>query len=296
MNRNKLIAAVMMLALLAPAVSFGAVAKKVAKKPVVKPVAKVKVVAPPRVTAQAWVVADAKTGAVVASYRPDAQRSIASLTKLTTVKVATRDLKLDLNQVVAMASEDEVGGGRLRMNVGTPVLARDLVAAALAGSANNAANAIARATGLTRAQFVTHMNASAAAMGLKQTHFVEPTGIEAGNVSTAREVLKMSLDAFHNDLVLSMTSAPHYTIAVVDSADVHNINNTNALVRDAAVDVVAGKTGFTYEAGYALTTRLAKSGKSDLIVVVLGSSTKNRSFSEAKALAQWAWKYKSLSQ
>ena len=261
-------------------------------KLVVSPAAVVKSPAAPRVTAKAWVVADAQTGAVVASYNPDVQRSIASLTKLTTIKVATRDLDLDLNQVVALASEDEVGGGRLRMSVGTPVLARDLVAAALAGSANNAANAIARATGLSRAQFVARMNQSVAAMGLTQTHFVEPTGIEAGNVSTAREVLKMSLDAFSNDLVLSMTSAPRYSIAVVDSSDVHDINNTNALVNDAAVDVVAGKTGFTYEAGYALTTRLAKAGKQDLIVVVLGSSTKNKSFSEAKALAQWAWKSK----
>jgi D-alanyl-D-alanine endopeptidase (penicillin-binding protein 7) len=178
------------------------------------------------------------------------------------------------------------------MSVGTPVVARDLVAAALAGSANNAANAIARATGLTQAQFVARMNASAANMGLTQTHFVEPTGIEPGNVSTAREVLKMSLDAFQNELVLSMTSAPHYTIAVVDSADVHKISNTNGLVFDAGVDVVAGKTGFNDEAGYALTTRLAQAGKPDLIVVVLGSSTKNKSFLEAKALAQWAWKYK----
>lgn len=251
-----------------------------------------KVVAAPRVTAQAWIIADAETGAVVASYRPDVKRSIASLTKLMTIKVATRDLGLDLDQVVQMAKEDEVGGGRLKMSVGTPVLARDLVAAALAGSANNAANAVARATGVTRSNFVARMNESASSMGLVATHFVEPTGIEAGNVSTAREVMELSRDAFRDNLVLSMTSGGHYDIAVVGTDKIHKISNTNMLVYNNTVDVVAGKTGFTYEAGYALSTRLAQKGKPDLIVVVLGSRTKNRSFTEAKSLAQWAWKNK----
>jgi D-alanyl-D-alanine carboxypeptidase len=136
------------------------------------------------------------------------------------------------------------------------------------------------------------MNSAASSSGLIHTSFADVTGLDAGNVSTAREVLLMSLDTFKDPLVRLLTSSAKYPVSIADGiSPPHPIGNTNMLVYDPAVKVIAGKTGFTYEAGYTLTTRLAKKGKKDLIVVVLGSRTKARSFSEGKALANWAWKY-----
>ena len=270
--------AVVMLAMAFPAFA------KTPVKPVKRPL-------PPRVTAQAWIVADAATGKVLASYRPDAQRSIASLTKLMTYRVA-QDAGVDMTQVVSMASDDEVGGGRLRLPVGTPLTVQDVTAAMLVASANNSANALARVTGLSRTDFVAEMNATASSTGLMHTHFTDPTGIDPGNVSTAREVLAMSLHDFSDPTVATMTSSTLYPIAIADgSAPPHPIGNANLLVYDPAVKVVAGKTGFNYEAGYAVSTQLARAGKRDLLVVVLGTRTRKRSFTAAKALANWAWNH-----
>lgn len=243
----------------------------------------------PRVSAKSWIVMDAETGEEVAAHDADAHRSIASITKLMTVMLA-REMGVDDGRMVAITRQDEVGGGRLRVPVGTKVSAKDLIASALVGSANNAANALARATGLTRGEFVSRMNESASSIGMMGATFADPTGIEVGNIASARDVARMSIKAFSDPVILSMTGAETYTVAAVTNKSYpHPIANTNKLIHDRDVEVVAGKTGFIYEAGYTLTTRLHQDGKKDLLVVVLGSDTKNLSFKEAKTLAEWAW-------
>lgn len=229
---------------------------------------------------------DAATGRELRADAADEVRSIASITKLMTVMVA-REAGLDPETLVALERQDEVGGGRLQVRVGTKLTVRNLVAATIIGSANNAANALARATGLSREEFVARMNAKARDLGLARTSFADPTGIEVGNVSTAREVAGMARVAFEDPWIKGLAAEPEYEIAMVGGA--RTIKNTNALVSDPRVEVLAGKTGFIYEAGYTLVTELAKDGKPPVLVVVLGSESKPASFRDARVVAEQAW-------
>jgi D-alanyl-D-alanine endopeptidase (penicillin-binding protein 7) len=239
------------------------------------------------VNAKAYVVMDAKSGEVLASQNPDDVRSIASITKLMTVLVA-HDVGLDPERTIALTRDDEVGGGRLQVPVGTVLSVPNLLGSTLVGSANNTANALARATGLTRAQFLARMDAKARALGLSSTSFADPTGIEVENLSTAREVALMARAAFDDAWVAPYAGLSTYDVAMPDGA-VRTIKNTNGLVNDASIDVLAGKTGFINEAGYTLVSRVRKPGRKELIVVVLGSDTKNLSFRDSKVLAEKAW-------
>jgi D-alanyl-D-alanine endopeptidase (penicillin-binding protein 7) len=239
------------------------------------------------VNADAYVVMDAASGEVLASERADDVRSIASITKLMTVMVA-REAGLSADASVALARADEVGGGRLQVPVGTALTVPGLLGATIVGSANNAANALARATGLSREEFVARMDAKARALGLAHTRFADPTGIEVENLSTAREVALMAKAAFDDPWIAPYAALPTYDVPLPKGA-VRTIKNTNALVRDSAIDVMAGKTGYIDEAGYTLVTRVRRPGDSELIVVTLGSDSKSLSFRDAKALAEKAW-------
>lgn len=238
------------------------------------------------VSAKAYVVMDAQTGEVIASQNPDDVRSIASLTKLMTIMTA-HDAGLDPSAIVALSRDDEVGGGRLRVAVGTSLTVRDLVASTIIGSANNAANAVARATGASREEFIRRMDEKARALGMTHSSFADPSGIEVGNLSTAREVAMMAKAAFSDAWISEFDAVPVYD--VMTSAGVHTIKNTNKLSGDGTFEVLAGKTGFINEAGYTFAARLKREGARELIVVVLGASSMNQSFNDAKTLAFKTW-------
>lgn len=257
-------------------------------------VARVKIeVVPEQVTAEtsvnakAYVVMDAESGDVIASERADEVRSIASITKLMTVMVA-RETGLDPDTKVALIRDDEVGGGRLRVPVGTPLSVPELLGSTIVGSANNTANAIARATGLSREEFLARMGAKARALGMTSSAFADPTGIEVENLSTAREVALMARAAFADPWIAPYAALPSYDVVLPNGA-AHTVKNTNALLADVALDVTAGKTGFINESGYTLVTRLKRPGEKELLVVVLGSDTKAHSFRDAKVLAEKTW-------
>lgn len=238
------------------------------------------------VGAREYVVMDAETGEVLASQNPDEVHSIASMTKLMTVMVA-HDAGLDPNLTVALGRNDEVGGGRLRVRYGTKLTVHELVASAIIGSANNAAHAIARATGLPDDEFVARMDAKAQTLGLTKTSFADPTGIDVPNVSTAREVALMARAAFADPWISEFAGLPAYEVQT--SAGVHPIKNTNKLMADGSIDVIAGKTGFIYEAGYTLVTRVRRAGQHDLIVAVMGCDTASQPFRDARILAEKGW-------
>ncbi len=237
------------------------------------------------VNAKAYAVMDAETGEILDQRNGEEIRSIASITKLMSVMVA-REAGLDQDSLVKLSRGDEVGGGRLRVAVGTELTVRDLVASAIIGSANNATNAVARATGLAGEDFVRRMNEKASSLGMSHSRFADPTGIEVGNLSTAKEVAIMARAAFNDEWIAPIAAEPQYQVST--SSGPHLIKNTNKLVHDSSLHVTAGKTGFINEAGYTLVTRVEKSGR-DLIIVVLGCDTVAHSFRDAKTLAEKEW-------
>ena len=146
----------------------------------------------PNVQARASLVID-ETGAQVFAHNPDKERPIASISKLAAVLVVM-DKGLELEGLSTINKTDvEVakGGAKSRLLEGMTLSNRDLLHAALMGSDNRAMPALGRAVKLTPSQLGGGMNAKAKQLGLKNTRFLEPTGLSVSNVSTPREMIAM---------------------------------------------------------------------------------------------------------
>lgn len=242
------------------------------------------------------IVMEADTKKVLFEYEADKKWPAASLTKLMTAMVFLQ-YRPSWSRVVSIKSTDEVGGGRLRVNSGATMSVKDLMYSAISASANNAAMALARVTGLKRSAFVGAMNKKALAMGLKKTHFAEPSGMDPKNVTTAREMATLARTAFSiNDIRLPATTAS-YRFTIRNTKEVKDLKNTNDLLvahEYEDMHVTGGKTGFLYESQYNLAVRLKSTDKTkklpNLMVVVFGSPSRTESFKSAKALANQAWR------
>jgi len=236
------------------------------------------------------VVIDAQTGKTLYAYQAKKQWPAASLSKLMSALVILEHHPA-WNKIVATAKEDEVGGGRLAVSVGSKMTVQDMFYSSIVGSANNTTMSLARLSGLGKAGFVKQMNAKAKALGLKNTSFREPTGLDEHNVTTAEEMAKLAQTAFSKLTIRRAASTPAYKFAIRNSKVVKTVKNTNHLLTmDDEVWVIGGKTGYIDEARYNLAVQMRPmKGGPQLVVVVLGAPTKNGSFASAKSLAKWAW-------
>ncbi|MDP2631962.1 MAG: serine hydrolase [Candidatus Uhrbacteria bacterium] len=249
----------------------------------------------PQIRSLHYVVMDDASGQILAAKDAAAEWPIASLTKLVTTKTAL-DYGLDVGGKGTVLNIDNVGGARLMVDDGTLFTIRDLLYATLVGSANNAANAIARLTGYGQETFMGYMNAFATSLNLSHTYFVDPTGIELGNISTAREVAYLAHEVFEQDNIRRMVGTSRIHIeALNDTSYIRDIKNTNWLLYDPAYDevyVTAGKTGYLDESGWNLVVRMHPMGESEdksVLIVLLGSEGRRESFDDAHTLADWAW-------
>lgn len=245
--------------------------------------------APPRhFSAQAYMVVDDRTRKVLLAKNAKTARPLASISKLMTALVSM-DHGLSLSGTGTIVRDDEVGGARLRVDPGTPLAIRDIFDSMLIGSANNAANAVARSTGLAKDDFVKAMNDRAATMGLSDTTFADPSGIEVDNVSTATDVAALGFEAFDDPQVKRATTTPSFTL--VAAKQTHTVKNTDWLLTDTrnGLYVLGGKTGYLDEAGWNFVVKVKDARHQPLVVVVLGSSDRQQSFNDASALAKWTW-------
>lgn len=249
--------------------------------------------AAPQTNSPYYIVIDDQTGAILAAQGADQEYPIASITKLATAKTAF-DLGLDGGGIGDVEDEDDVGGAKLWVYDGTTFTMIDLLEATIVASANNAANAIARLTGYSKATFVDHMNEFATSLNLRSTIFADPTGIELDNISTAREVAVLARAAFENENIRRLSGrARVYVEALNDEDYQRDLSSTNWLLYDSAYDdvyVTAGKTG--YLEGWNLVVRMHPMGESEdrsVLVVVLGADGRRESCDDAANLARWAW-------
>ncbi|NQV12580.1 D-alanyl-D-alanine carboxypeptidase [Candidatus Uhrbacteria bacterium] len=248
----------------------------------------------PLIDAEAWIIVDKNSGKILGANKADQEWPIASITKLVTTDVITKQTN-DFEKQWAVRDADNVGGARLYVEDGTSFQVRDLLYATLVGSANNAANAISRSLGVSGPSFVGYMNDRVRMMGLRRTTLVDPTGIEIENVSTAREVAEMARLVFTgNDLVRETTQTVRMSIAGSDGED-RQITTTNWMLYKPQYDdlwVMAGKTGYLHESRWNVVEMLRPSKEAEnkeLIVVVFGSESRGESFDNVKKLSYWAW-------
>lgn len=242
------------------------------------------------------IVIDIKTGKVLYEYNADKKWPAASLTKLMGALVFL-DHRPSWNRVVALTSQDEVGGGRLRVKSGATLSAQDLIYSSITASANNAAMAMARVSGIGLAGFIKAMNSKGKMIGLTNTKFVDPSGIDPKNVTTARDMAKIASVAFNMEAIRRPATTGKYRFTIRNTGETKEIKTTNDLLVAKQYDdlyVTGGKTGFLYESMYNLAVRVkpmgAKNADRMLMIVVFGSPTREGSFVSANSLANWAWK------
>ncbi|NQV88927.1 MAG: D-alanyl-D-alanine carboxypeptidase [Parcubacteria group bacterium] len=243
---------------------------------------------------EAYVVMDRSTGKILTVKNENRVWPIASLTKLVTADVVL-DHDVSMSSYGDVRNSDNVGGARLWVYDGDQFTVEDLFYAALVGSANNAANALSRTAGLTRAAFLAEMNNRAAALNLTKTFFVDPTGIELGNVSTAREMTRLARNIFEREEVQRFTTTSTKYIYDLTQGTSKKMTNTNWMLYKPAYDdvyVTGGKTGYLIESGWNLVVALRPDGNDtdrELLITIFGADSRADSFVDAQRLADWAW-------
>jgi D-alanyl-D-alanine carboxypeptidase len=246
------------------------------------------------ISAQAYIVADADTGQILISKNPELAWTPASLTKLVTALVVL-DTKPKLSKAVAITSQDQKlgacmsGGACIKAKAGVKFTVDGLFHAALMPSANNAANALARSTGLSKEQFSAKMNEKAASLGALGTHFNEPTGMDPSNVITAADYAKIIVAAFSNPYLRKISGLSKYTLRSTNNIRYNQtIKNTDKLLADLGIQILGAKTGYLDESKYNFAALIQEAGGRRLAVVVLGEDHLYTAFDETKLLAYLA--------
>ena len=259
-------------------------AMKVAKAPV--RIHKAQEDGPLKLGSAVAMIVDQSSGATIFARNASNQAPIASITKLMTAMVVL-DAGLSMDEPITVAEEDvdSLRGSSSRLRVGTTLTRQEMMQLALMASENRAAASLARTYPGGTPQFVAAMNRKAAELGMRQTHFVDSTGLHSENVSTAEDLVKMVRAGYHYEQIREMTTT--------EALDVVNENghrtpykNTNALVKSPSWDIGLSKTGFISEAGRCLVMQ-AKIASRPVIIVLLDSMGKYTRIADANRIKKW---------
>jgi D-alanyl-D-alanine endopeptidase (penicillin-binding protein 7) len=230
-------------------------------------------------------VVDQSSGAVLFEKNASAQVPIASITKLMTAMVAL-DANPDMQQEMTI-SQDDVDthkGTHSRLRVGTRLTREEMLRLALMSSENRAAAALSRYYPGGREEFVTAMNRKAEELGLSDTHFEDPTGLTAANVSSARDLTKLAAAAHGYPSIREFSTTAEYKVLIAGRPS--SFHNTNSLVRNDGWEIGLSKTGYISEAGKCLVMQAWLNNK-PLIIVLLDSWGKLTRVADANRIKRW---------
>lgn len=239
----------------------------------------------PQLKSGSVLVLDEATQAVLLAQQADVAVPIASITKLMTALVIL-DAKLPMDEVIEISAADakleRTNVSRLR--VGTRLTRADLLHLALMSSENRAAHALGRSFpgGLTAV--VKAMNVKAGALGMTRSVFVDPTGLNSGNVASPEDLSKLVVAASKNSIISAYSTDSRYTVHV--GKHLLEYRNTNNLVANSGWDIAVQKTGYIEEAGKCLVMKAVIAGRS-VVIVLLDSYGKYTRVADAKRIKQW---------
>jgi len=240
----------------------------------------------PNVQATSALVLD-EAGQVVYARNPDKERPIASISKLAAMLVVMdKGLELEgLSTITKNDAEVAKGGAKSRLLEGMTLSNRDLLHAAMMGSDNRAVPALGRAVKLTPTQLTAAMNAKARQLGLKNTRFMEPTGLSFSNVSTARETIVMLKAVVAHPVLGPITQRGEYDAHPVGKPPI-KYNNTDRQAGRGNVQLLGGKTGYNDIARYCLVVGTKIDGRV-FYMSFLGNEGKLTRFGDVARVADW---------
>jgi serine-type D-Ala-D-Ala carboxypeptidase (penicillin-binding protein 5/6) len=236
---------------------------------------------PPPAAARALLVANGQTGEILYERGADRRLPMASITKLMTALV-TLEHANPADMVAVRGPAPSVGESTIRVRPGEKLSVRDLLAAALIQSANDAAYALAAhvAEGSVP-RFVKLMNEEAAELGLSTTHYVRPDGLDApGHYSSARDTFELARLAMREPLVRKLVRMQ--TARIAGGRTLHTWNDLLATFPG----LIGVKTGHTDDAGWSEVAAARRDGVT-VYAVLLGSPTRARRNMDLARLLEW---------
>lgn len=243
----------------------------------------------PKINSRRYIVYDRISKSMIIGKNEDVKSAMASTTKIMTTIVILE--KADLNETVTVSVKaGGTGGSRLGLKRGDKTSVKDLLYGLMLRSGNDAAVALAEHVGGSVKEFAELMNEKAAELGLTNTHFVTPHGLDDPNhYTTALELAKLTDYAMDNETFARIVGTKSTTIYINNQP--RQINNTNELL-GVLNGVVGVKTGFTNNAGRCLVTEI-KRNNMDVITIVLGADTKKDRTKDSVNLIEYTFsKYK----
>lgn len=247
------------------------------------------VTALPKTNSRRYIVYDRISKSMIIGKNEDVKSAMASTTKIMTTIVILE--KSDLDETVTVSAKaGGTGGSRLGLKRGDKASVKDLLYGLMLRSGNDAAVALAEHVGGSVKEFAELMNEKATELGLTNTHFVTPHGLDdANHYTTALELAKLTDYAMDNETFAKIVGTKSTTIYINNQP--RQINNTNELL-GVLNGVVGVKTGFTNNAGRCLVTE-TKRNNMDIITIVLGADTKKDRTKDSVNLIEYTFsKYK----
>lgn len=240
----------------------------------------------PTINSRRYAVYDRLSGRCIYGKDENKQTAMASTTKIMTSIVVVENCNLD-DVVIVTAKAAGTGGSRLGLHTDDEIKVLDLLYGLMLKSGNDAAVALAIHTSGSVEEFAKLMNQKAEELGLKDTNFVTPHGLDnSEHYTTAYELAKITDYALKNETIAKIVKTKTATIYI--NGNSMQINNTNELLGN--VEGVYGvKTGFTNNAGRCLVTSV-KRGDMDVIIVVLGADTRKDRAKDTMKLIEYAYK------
>ncbi len=230
-------------------------------------------------------IVDQETNEVLLAKNSDAVLPIASLTKLMTAMVIVEG-RLAMDETITITDEDIdlEKNSSSRLSVGTVLARGEALHLALMASENRAAHALGRTFPGGLANFVSLMNAKARQLGMRDSHYVDPTGLNSRNQSSAKDLASLVKAAYQQPLIRELSTSPEYSVQVGHRQV--RFGNTNSLVKNPVWDIGLQKTGYIVEAGRCLVMQARMAGRK-LIMVFLDSSGKYSRQADAERVRRW---------
>ena len=255
-----------------------------------------------KIWSHASVAIDVKSGTILHYDQGRKKMQIASLTKIMTAVLTLENVK-NLNEPVtitpAMLRVDGTKVGcptsvycnDTRLKVGEKISVKSLLKAMLLDSANDAATALGIYVGGSADKFVNMMNAKAKKLGLKDTHFCTPSGLEIDGhekrcYSSAYDVARIAVYSLKYNLIWDIMKLSKATVSSVNGKYTHHLRNTDRLLKEMP-NCLGGKTGFTPLAGRSLMLgAVSPNGKHPIIAVILNDPKR---WEDMKKLVNWVF-------
>ena len=240
---------------------------------------------PPAVQSRTALVVDENSGKILFEKNARQAYPIASVSKLmTAIVVMENKPKLEQKIVVRSDDRDLLKRTHSRLTVGSALTRRDMLHIALMSSENRAASALSRAYPGGRPAFVKRMNLKARQLGMRHTHFNDPTGLTPRNVASAVDLLQMFNYAYRFPLIREFSVDKTYTVYPGEGQLVYR--SSNGLINNPSWHILLQKTGFTDEAGHCLLIRTT-SGRHTYAIIILGGGDNYMHYTDAIHIKNW---------